>query len=97
MNALLPGVTNIIERLTPERLAAVVEDSYIGREVIVQIPKFTIERSLPLRPVSCNLLFVATSYIPYLLNTLHHCVTKQCARMSKIIIVTKGTFYFINA
>lgn len=45
------GVTNIIANLTPERLAAVVEEGYMGREVIVEIPKFTIERSLPLRNV----------------------------------------------
>ncbi|XP_028165758.1 serine protease inhibitor 88Ea-like [Ostrinia nubilalis] len=45
------GVTNIIQNLTPERLAAVVEESYMGREVIVEIPKFTIERSMPLRGI----------------------------------------------
>ncbi|KAM3966466.1 serine protease inhibitor 6 [Aphomia sociella] len=45
------GVTNIIANLTPERLAAVVEESYMGREVIVEIPKFTMERSLPLRGI----------------------------------------------
>lgn len=45
------GVTNIIANLTPERLSAVVEESYMGREVIVEIPKFTIERSTPLRSV----------------------------------------------
>lgn len=45
------GVTNIIANLTPERLAAVVEESYMGREVVVEIPKFTIERSLPLKPI----------------------------------------------
>ncbi|CAG9783036.1 unnamed protein product [Diatraea saccharalis] len=45
------GVTNIIQNLTPERLAAVVEESYMGREVIVEIPKFTMERSLPLREI----------------------------------------------
>lgn len=46
------GVTNIIANLTPERLAAVVEEGYMGREVIVEIPKFTVEKSLPLRDVS---------------------------------------------
>lgn len=46
------GVKNIIANLTPERLAAVVEESYMGREVVVEIPKFTVERSLPLRNVS---------------------------------------------
>lgn len=52
------GVTNIIANLTPERLAAVVEEGYMGREVIVEIPKFTVERSLPLREVSgCHNLF----------------------------------------
>ncbi|KAJ2946433.1 hypothetical protein O0L34_g12475 [Tuta absoluta] len=45
------GVTNIIANLTPERLAAVVEESYMGREVVVEIPKFTMERSLPLRDI----------------------------------------------
>ncbi|XP_053601373.1 serine protease inhibitor 88Ea-like [Plodia interpunctella] len=45
------GVTNIIANLTPERLSAVVEEGYMGREVIVEIPKFTIERRLPLREV----------------------------------------------
>ncbi|CAG5018206.1 unnamed protein product [Parnassius apollo] len=45
------GVTNIIANMTPERLAAVVEESYMGREVIVEIPKFTNERSLPLKPI----------------------------------------------
>ncbi|KAL4709183.1 hypothetical protein ACJJTC_008111 [Scirpophaga incertulas] len=45
------GVTNIIRNLTPERLAAVVEESYMGREVVVEIPKFTMERSLPLKDV----------------------------------------------
>ncbi|KAH9634006.1 hypothetical protein HF086_001208 [Spodoptera exigua] len=45
------GVTNIIANLTPERLAAVVEEGYMGREVIVEIPKFTVEKSLPLRDV----------------------------------------------
>ncbi|XP_026764036.1 serine protease inhibitor 88Ea-like [Galleria mellonella] len=45
------GVTNIIANLTPERLAAVVEESYMGREVIVEIPKFTMERNLPLRGI----------------------------------------------
>ncbi|XP_049887302.1 serine protease inhibitor 88Ea-like isoform X2 [Pectinophora gossypiella] len=45
------GVSNIIAKLTPERLAAVVEESYMGREVIVEIPKFTMERTLPLRDV----------------------------------------------
>lgn len=45
------GVTNIIASLTPERLAAVVEESYMGREVVVEIPKFTIERRLPMRGV----------------------------------------------
>ncbi|XP_037964392.2 serine protease inhibitor 88Ea [Plutella xylostella] len=45
------GVTNIIANLTPERLAAVVEESYMSREVLVEIPKFTIERELPLRGV----------------------------------------------
>lgn len=48
----VPGVVDIIANLTPERLAAVVEESYMGREVIVEIPKFTMERSLPLKPVS---------------------------------------------
>lgn len=45
------GVSNIIKNLTPERLAAVVEEGYMGREVVVEIPKFTIERGLPLKPV----------------------------------------------
>ncbi|XP_026726055.1 serine protease inhibitor 88Ea-like [Trichoplusia ni] len=45
------GVSNIIANLTPERLAAVVEEGYMGREVIVEIPKFTVERTLPLREV----------------------------------------------
>ncbi|GBP68129.1 Serine protease inhibitor 88Ea [Eumeta japonica] len=45
------GLNNIIANLTPERLAAVVEEGYMGREVIVEIPKFTMERSLPLRSV----------------------------------------------
>ncbi|OWR46462.1 seminal fluid protein CSSFP042 [Danaus plexippus plexippus] len=45
------GVNNIIANLTPERLAAVVEEGYLGREVVVEIPKFTIERSLQLRPI----------------------------------------------
>ncbi|KAF9419234.1 hypothetical protein HW555_004161 [Spodoptera exigua] len=45
------GVTNIIANLTPERLAAVVEEGYMGREVIVEIPKFTVEKSLSLRDV----------------------------------------------
>lgn len=45
------GVSNIIANLTPERLAAVVEESYMGREVIVEIPKFSMERSLPLRDI----------------------------------------------
>ncbi|XP_046971578.1 serine protease inhibitor 88Ea-like [Vanessa cardui] len=45
------GVTNIIANLTPERLSAVVEESYMGREVVVEIPKFTIERHLPLRSI----------------------------------------------
>ncbi|XP_045760897.1 serine protease inhibitor 88Ea-like isoform X1 [Maniola jurtina] len=45
------GVSNIIKNLTPERLAAVVEEGYMGREVVVEIPKFTIERGLPLRPI----------------------------------------------
>lgn len=45
------GVTNIIANLNAERLAAVMEDSYMSREVIVEIPKFTIERNLPLRDI----------------------------------------------
>ncbi|CAH2068578.1 unnamed protein product, partial [Iphiclides podalirius] len=45
------GVTNIIANLTPERLAAVVEEGYMGREVVVEIPKFTIERKLKIRQV----------------------------------------------
>nr|XP_026484360.1 serine protease inhibitor 88Ea-like isoform X1 [Vanessa tameamea] len=45
------GVSNIIANLTPERLSAVVEESYMGREVVVEIPKFTIERHLPLRSI----------------------------------------------
>ncbi|XP_023934423.2 serine protease inhibitor 88Ea [Bicyclus anynana] len=59
------GVSNIIKNLTPERLAAVVEEGYMGREVVVEIPKFTIERSLPLRPIletmGAGNLFDATS------------------------------------
>ncbi|XP_041974127.1 serine protease inhibitor 88Ea-like [Aricia agestis] len=45
------GVSNIIANLTPERLAAVVEESYTTREVIVEIPKFTVEKGLPMRPI----------------------------------------------
>ncbi|KAJ0181166.1 hypothetical protein K1T71_003251 [Dendrolimus kikuchii] len=45
------GVTNIIANLTPERLASVVEESHMVREVIVEIPKFTIERTVQLRQV----------------------------------------------
>ncbi|KAG6453698.1 hypothetical protein O3G_MSEX008282 [Manduca sexta] len=45
------GVTNIIANLNTERLAAVMEESYMSREVIVEIPKFTIERTLSLRPI----------------------------------------------
>ncbi|XP_013144656.1 PREDICTED: serpin B3-like [Papilio polytes] len=45
------GVTNIIANLTPERLAAVVEESFMGREVVVEIPKFTMERSLSIKSV----------------------------------------------
>ncbi|XP_068628383.1 serine protease inhibitor 88Ea-like [Battus philenor] len=45
------GVTNIIANLTPERLASVVEENYMGREVVVEIPKFTIERSLSIKRV----------------------------------------------
>ncbi|XP_045508326.1 serine protease inhibitor 88Ea-like [Colias croceus] len=59
------GVSNIINNLTPERLAAVVEEGYMGREVVVEIPKFTIERSLELKPILETLgvgdLFNATS------------------------------------
>nr|ATD87113.1 serpin 6 [Antheraea pernyi] len=49
------GVKNIIANLTPERLAAVVEENYMTREVVVEIPKFTIERSLHLREVLENI------------------------------------------
>ncbi|KAI8429849.1 hypothetical protein MSG28_000352 [Choristoneura fumiferana] len=63
--AMKEGVVDIIANLTPERLAAVVEESYMGREVIVEIPKFTMERSLPLKPILLNLgvgdLFNSTS------------------------------------
>ncbi|VVC94147.1 unnamed protein product [Leptidea sinapis] len=45
------GVSNIIRNLTPERLAAVVEEGYMGRDVVVEIPKFTIERTLSMRPI----------------------------------------------
>ncbi|CAH0722540.1 unnamed protein product, partial [Brenthis ino] len=49
--SLKEGLSNIISKLTPERLAAVVEETYMGREVVVEIPKFTVERSLPLRSI----------------------------------------------
>ncbi|CAB3237223.1 unnamed protein product [Arctia plantaginis] len=59
------GVTNIIANLTPERLAAVVEEGYMGREVVVEIPKFTMERSMGLRNILEDLgvgdLFNATA------------------------------------
>ncbi|CAK1548575.1 unnamed protein product [Leptosia nina] len=59
------GLSNIIAKLTPDRLAAVVNEDYMGREVVVEIPKFTIEKTLPLRPILETLgvgdLFNATS------------------------------------
>lgn len=61
---IISGVTDIIANLTPERLTAVVEESYMGREVVVEIPKFTVERSLPLKEVSTELLRI-TKYIEY--------------------------------
>lgn len=45
------GVTNIIKNLTPKRLASVMEESYMGREVIVEIPKFSMEKTIQLREV----------------------------------------------
>ncbi|XP_072936065.1 serine protease inhibitor 88Ea-like [Epargyreus clarus] len=59
------GVDSIIAKLTPERLAAVVEDDDMSREVLVEIPKFTVEKSLPLKPIleamGVGDLFEATS------------------------------------
>ncbi|XP_063373689.1 serine protease inhibitor 88Ea-like [Cydia amplana] len=87
------GVKNIIANLTPERLAAVVEESYMGREVIVEIPKFTVEKSLPLRPILQTLgvgdLFNSTSDFTTL--TDDHVSFDDAIHKAKIQIDEEGT------
>ncbi|XP_063393997.1 serine protease inhibitor 88Ea-like [Cydia fagiglandana] len=87
------GVKNIIANLTPERLAAVVEESYMGREVIVEIPKFTVEKSLPLRPILETLgvgdLFNSTSDFTTL--TDDHVSFDDAIHKAKIQIDEEGT------
>lgn len=88
------GVTNIIANLTPERLAAVVEEGYMGREVIVEIPKFTIERTLPLRDILERLdvgdLFNATADFSTLTEQ-HGILFDDAIHKAKIQIDEEGT------
>lgn len=64
--------------MTPERLAAVVEEGYMGREVVVEIPKFTIERSLELRNVSTfQLLLLTYINLEYLITRKMHTNIKK--------------------
>ncbi|XP_048005524.1 serine protease inhibitor 88Ea-like [Leguminivora glycinivorella] len=87
------GVKNIIANLTPERLAAVVEESYMGREVIVEIPKFSIEKSLPLKPILQTVgvgdLFNSTSDFTTL--TDDHVSFDDAVHKAKIQIDEEGT------
>ncbi|XP_045455272.1 serine protease inhibitor 88Ea-like [Melitaea cinxia] len=88
------GVTNIIANLTPERLAAVVEEGYMGREVIVEIPKFTIERTLPMRSILESLgvgdLFNSTADFSTLSND-HGISFEDAIHKAKIQVDEEGT------
>ncbi|CAH4030837.1 serine protease inhibitor 88Ea-like [Pieris brassicae] len=88
------GVSNIIAKLTPERLAAVVEEGYMGREVVVEIPKFTIERSLPLRTILESLgagdLFNATADFSSLTDD-HGIYFDDAMHKAKIQVDEEGT------
>lgn len=49
------GVNNILKRLTPENLKEILdEEVMVPREVEVGLPKFSVEHSLELVPVSLN-------------------------------------------
>lgn len=60
------GVNNILKRLTPENLHEILtEEAMIPREVEVGLPRFSVEQSLELVPVSLFSLFNAMFWLLY--------------------------------